>query len=336
MKYCIIEYRIKTYANMKKTLLTIVAALFLCGVVNAQQPTWPTATLDAHRWSSNTPIVAAVSIDGVVQTDLANLTLGAFAGSDELRGRANVTNYSVYDYNNSAQFWIQVFYNYNTTEDISFKLYDAANQTEYATCEVTKPTQDEGWGTPGNPVELNFAATPQTVTQTLTLSAGWNWVSFSVSADDLLAQLEEGLGDNGVMIEGLDGVTMNIGGGNWWGDLNDVGIMPGQLYFVEVGDACSVEVSGTEANPSEIEITINPEWNWIGFPCSQELPILQVSGFNPEEGDMIEGINGATMYLGNGDWWGEISTLVPGQGYMYFSNSSQTKTLKFVLESKKR
>lgn len=322
---------------MKKTLLTIIAALFLCGVANAQQPTWASATLDAHNWSSNTPIVAAVSIDGVAQTDLANLTLGAFAGSDELRGRANVTNNSVYDYNNSAQFWIQVFYNYNTTEAISFKLYDADNQTEYTTCTVTPPTttQDEGWGTPGNPVELNFTNTPETVTQTIALTAGWNWVSFSVSADDLLAQLEEGLGDNGIMIEDPNGGTAVYLGDNFWlNDMDDLTL--DNMYLVQTSADCDVTLTGTAANASNVEITINSGWNWIGFPCGNEVEItMAFSDFDAEENDMIEdAVDGGSVYVGDGLWLGDIVNLVPGHGYLYYSNSSQPKTLVFHIEAK--
>lgn len=315
---------------MKKTLLTIIAALLLGGVVNAQNG-WDTDP-NSHTWSSNTPIVAAVSIEGVAQTDLTNLTLGAFAG-EELRGRANVANHSV----DNNQFWIQVFYNYNTTEAISFKLYDAATQIEYTSCTVTPPTstQDQGWGTPGNPVELNFTATPQTVTQTLTLSAGWNWVSFSVSADDLLAQLEEGLGENGIMIEDPNGGTaVYLGDDFWLNDMDDLTL--DNMYLVQTSADCDVTLTGTAANASNVEITINPGWNWIGFPCGNEVEItMAFSDFDAEENDMIEdAVDGGSVYVGDGLWLGDIVNLVPGHGYLYYSNSSQPKTLVFHIEAK--
>ena len=319
---------------MKRRILCLMASLLLCGAASAQNG-WDTNP-NSHNWSSNTPIVATVSIEGIAQTDLTNLTLGAFAG-DELRGRANVANHSVV--NNSVandQFWIQVFYNYNTTEAISFKLYDAATQTEYSTCAVTKPTQDEGWGTYANPIELNFTNAPQTETQTIVLAAGWNWVSFNVVADDLLAQLEAGLGDNGIMIEGRDGTTENLGDGFWLGDLDDFGIELNQMYFVQTTTECEIAVQGMLANSTEFEITINPGWNWIGFPMNEELTILNVEGFEPEENDLIEGSDGVAEYLGDDFWLGEIDTLIPGHGYMYFSNSNQIKTLRFQVGAKNR
>ena len=86
---------------MKKTLLTIIAALLLGGVVNAQG--W--GETDSHAKSSNTPIVASVTLDGEAVTPTADYRLGAFV-NDSLRGIA-----APHTDNN---FWIQVFYNFQT------------------------------------------------------------------------------------------------------------------------------------------------------------------------------------------------------------------------------
>ena len=67
-------------------------------------------------------------------------------------------------------------------------------------------------------------------TQTVNLVQGWNWWSAQVVADDLLAQLEQGLGANGVKIVAKDGsyrtYSTNLGG--WFGTLT--GITVGQMY----------------------------------------------------------------------------------------------------------
>jgi hypothetical protein len=54
--------------------------------------------------------------------------------------------------------------------------------------------------------------------------------------------------------------------------------------------------------------------------------VIALSGLEAEEGDMIEGADGVAEYLGGGFWYG-IETLVPGQGYMYYSASGEQKTL---------
>jgi len=170
------------------------------------------------------------------------------------------------------------------------------------------------------------------VTQAIALSEGWNWVSLYVEGDpvDMIQQLEAALGDNGMQIESqYEGVTENIGDGYWWGDLDGVGIVNENMYLIEAAADCEVEMQGEVADPANHLITLYPEWTWIGFPCSEEVNTeVALSGLEAEDGDMIEAQDGVAEYLGDGFWWG-IETLVPGEGYMYYSNSAEEKTFVF-------
>jgi hypothetical protein len=64
---------------------------------------------------------------------------------------------------------------------------------------------------------------------------------------------------------------------------------------------------------------------------------VALSGLEAEEGDMIETLygeeGGMIFYLG-GTWVGDFDTMIPGRGYMYFSNSEQEKTLVFQTAAK--
>ena len=173
-------------------------------------------------------------------------------------------------------------------------------------------------------------------TQTIALSAGWNWFSTYIEADDLLEQLEEALGENGISIESKDDGLTEYDGEDWFGGLDDVGITNEQMYLIETSTACTIQLNGTPANAAFHPITINPGWNWIGFPCTQEMNITDAfAGFDVEEGDQLEGKEGYTEFDGE-DWFGEIETLTPGQGYLYFSNSAVPKTLIFQTNRKPR
>ena len=170
------------------------------------------------------------------------------------------------------------------------------------------------------------------VVQTVALSEGWNWLSTYIEREpvELLDMLKESLSENGIQIESqYDGLTEKIGDGYWWGDLDEVGIMNESMYLIEVAADCTIELEGTAVDPADHEITLYPEWTWIGFPCTEEVDIVvALSGLEAEEGDMIEGPDGVAEYLGGGFWYG-IETLVPGQGYMYYSASDESKTLVF-------
>ena len=173
--------------------------------------------------------------------------------------------------------------------------------------------------------------------QTVTLSQGWNWVSLSIEAGDpveLLQLLEAALGDNALQIQSFDDNT-EFDGEEWFGGLDDTGISNAQMYMIEVVNDCTVELQGTPANPADYEIYIEPgQWNWIGFPCTVELGIAEaLANFEPEEADQIQAGNIMTEFDGE-EWFGDFETLVPGQGYMYYSNSSELKILVFSTTAK--
>lgn len=303
---------------MKKTLLTIIAALLLGGVVNAQG--W--GETDSHAKSSNTPIVASVTLDDEAVTPTADYRLGAFVG-EELRGLA-----APHTDNN---FWIQVFYNQGTTETISFKLYDGNNV--YTTCSVTQTTQEEGWGTPSEPVVLDFTTTQ---TQPMQLAQGWTWWStpIEMEGNNGLQQLENGLGSSGTRIQSrtqyVNGFAYN-GTYYWNGSLT--AIVNEQMYKINTNAPCQMAITGLAANPANHPISIEEGWNWIGYPYSESINVTTaLGGFTPEPNDQIKNRDYYSTYLVYGNnalWYGTLNTLEPGQGYMYKSNSSTTKTLTY-------
>jgi hypothetical protein len=264
-------------------------------------------------------LVAVIEINDVEQrSDL--LEVGAFCGT-ECRGSALAT-YSP----DKDRFMVSFLIFGGNGDELIFKLYDHRIGQEL---DLDSPSMNFNSGSIAgsndNPYVLDFYCA-----QRITLTAGWNWISTYIEGDpvELLDMLKECLSGNGIQIESQsDGLTENIGDGYWWGDLDGVGIMNESMYLIEVASDCTVELYGSIVDPADHEITLYPEWTWIGFPCSEEVDVVvALCSFEAEEGDMIEGQNGVAEYLGDGYWWG-IETLVPGQGYMYYSASGEPKTL---------
>ena len=80
---------------------------------------------------------------------------------------------------------------------------------------------------------------------------------------------------------------------------------------------------------ASLNLSINPGWNWIGFPYNETVSIEDAfAGFEATEGDILKNLDGVTQFE-DGDWFGDLEELVPGQGYLYFSNSDEPKTLIF-------
>ena len=178
-----------------------------------------------------------------------------------------------------------------------------------------------------------------TVTQTIELAAGWNWFSAYVEGDAvaLLQALENSLGDKGITIKDNNNSTDYYGEEyGWYGELDDLGIVNEQMYMINVSESCTVELQGTPANPANHTITINPGWNWIGFPSAEAVSVAAaLAEFPAEEGDILKSNETSTDYYGEEyGWYGELETLEPGQGYQYKYNGTTPQTLTFQISRK--
>ena len=170
--------------------------------------------------------------------------------------------------------------------------------------------------------------TTPTISQTLELFEGWNWVSLYVEGEDAVATLqllENALGDNATQITSADFFTEYDE--EWYGELDEIGITNDQTYMILAAQDCTVVLEGDLSDPASIEITINPGWNWIGFPCDHEMTISEaLGGFDAEEGDVFANSELFTEFE-DGEWFGDVAILIPGQGFMYYSNSTEPKML---------
>ena len=156
----------------------------------------------------------------------------------------------------------------------------------------------------------------------LDLAQGWNWIShpftgtvsvnrFKSYADIIRSRSEE--------------ATYSSSDHAMTGSLKT--LLPNQLYKVDMNEAHNYEFDGlTLSERATIDLTQG--WNWIGYP-SMDMQSLTTAfdSDKVEEGDIILGQAGFSVYSNADGWVGTLSTLMPGQGYMYWSANS--KKLKF-------
>ena len=164
-----------------------------------------------------------------------------------------------------------------------------------------------------------------TIDQTVTLPAGWAW--WSSYLDITLEQLEEALSNAGIVITSqYDGFIGNYSG-TWSGGLESITLS--KMYKIQLAEEATITLNGMPVNPADYLITLNEGPNWIGYPVNQSMSLDEAfAGANPVNGDMVSSFNGSSMYY-NGAWYGNIQTLEPGQGYIYESNATGTKTFTY-------
>jgi hypothetical protein len=222
-----------------------------------------------------------------------------------------------------------------TTSDMNVTLTGLTPETPYEAQVKADCSDPEAWSNTASFTTLEQTTEP---TQVLHLTAGWNWFSTYVEDADsyeLLQSLLTALGENGLYIESNDYEYLEYLDGEWLGDLME--ITPDKMYLIQVGTDCTISLNGAVVNPAVVEVTINPGWNWVGYPCNVEMTLGEaLANFEAEDEDEIESMEDYAMYL-EGEWLGfeTQGTLKPGQGFLYNSMSSDVKTLVFAAPSAK-
>ncbi|MBR3710569.1 MAG: choice-of-anchor J domain-containing protein [Bacteroidales bacterium] len=173
----------------------------------------------------------------------------------------------------------------------------------------------------------NFSDQPATTSQTFNLAQGWSWWStyLDITLEDLQTALVAALPGTQITIKSQNnGSTIYYVSSNQWrGALESLDVA--QMYEIYVSAACTITLNGAPVDPTEHPVTVHNGTNWIGFPHSESMSLNDAFDFTPTNGDILKSKNnGSTIYT-NGQWRGELTTLVPGQGYIYTSKASGSK-----------
>jgi hypothetical protein len=102
----------------------------------------------------------------------------------------------------------------------------------------------------------------------------------------------------------------------------------GQLYKVlnPGTDWYTIPIVGHIISPSDYPVDISNGWNWIGVNTATVISSDEAfANLNPEEGDMVKGLEGFSTYVNN-RWRGTLNTLTPGNGYLYLSQATGQKS----------
>ena len=184
--------------------------------------------------------------------------------------------------------------------------------------------------TSGHELVANFEELEPVMTQTTELVTGLNWWTANVGAT--LADLEAALGANGLKIMDGNGNYVTYNPVYGWSNNPDLVLVPGQMYKIQTSVECEIELTGTAVNPSEVEITLHPGTNWIGFIGSAPMALTAaLSNMTPTVGDVISG--GADLYARYTayGWGGNLTSLVPGEGYIYNSKADNDVTFTYAV-----
>jgi len=310
---------------MKKVVLSLFFMAFMQALIG--QTHW----VPVSGIQNNMTMSAVLYINGEEQF-LDSIEIGAFCG-EECRAAA-----LPYEIVGERVYFLTI--KGTSNEVITFRLYDHQMDTELDyLCDTTYTfVIDDIVGDYPDWFLIPFSnPAPSVVEQTIVLAAGWNWFSAYVESDTLLQQLETKLGDHAIQIKSKTMVTAwDEDEEEWSGPLQSVGMTNTLTYMIETAAACTVTIEGSPCIPEDYTITLNQGWNWIGFPSAVALSVEDaLSGFEAMEGDQLKSKTQVTAWDDDEEEWsGSLTTLTPGQGYMFYSNSATPRTLVFQVTRK--
>ena len=213
-------------------------------------------------------------------------------------------------------------------------VFDATSQSLYAyrdlgTFDVSTPGVYGTVLNVKNQVYFGFTQEPSTVTQTLNLASGWNWVSFNVEVtmDDVKAAVVAATPGAAPVIKSKGSGQTSYNGAVWVGALKTLDLS--QMYEIKVANACTVTLEGIPVNPADHPATIKNGVNWIAYPLSETKSVANAFAGFPVTGDNVKSKDSGQATWNGVMWLGALKNLVPGTGYLYISKAAGDKTLTF-------
>lgn len=284
--------------------------------VFSPEPEWNTNPFD-FQFSMN--LVAQLEIKDILSSDV-NDRVAAFV-NDTLRGDANIAYIEELDL---YEVFLDIYSNVESGETIELRVWDASKGTEYRNALPSIAfSSNTIIGTPSSPDKI-IAGT--TSVQKISFESGWNWTSMNVTSGNLsdinalMSNVESSTGDQ---IKGIDKFDIYTDGFGWSGTLSSAGgLKNGLMYLFNLSNSGSIEVIGTQVEPSTA-IDITTGWNWLGFlPRFNQSVNEAFAFFNPTSGDIIKSQFAFAVYDENLGWIGSLKNLEPGKGYLFNSTTA--------------
>jgi len=209
--------------------------------------------------------------------------------------------------------------NQHNDQVIKFRMWDGINGIEYGAIEELTFFTDGVVCNAQNPFLLHPAGGIQDVA----LEKGWNWISINkVNPDMGLGKIFESITPpttlNELTLKSQSSYAQFTQKFGWLGSLTTIDPRLGyMIYLSNNPDTLSAVGNNPE---TDLTLTINPKWNWIGFPKPGILGVNEyLSGLTVATGDLLKSQFAFAEFNANtGTWIGDLDFFQPGQGYKLF------------------
>ena len=295
----------------------IETPLTLSITVKGEEPEW---AVDENNYQQTMSVIATLNILGNASNDADDI-VGVFI-DDECRGVAHPEYKSRYD---TYFLTIDVYGNGSDAgKAVEFRAYDASTGITYPVVKSSLQGSDISitfeenafTGRYDKPVVLSAI---DEVEQVIELAQGWNWMSLSITTDDMSvpAILPNTDGSLATIKSQKDGYMM-YDGEDWIG--RELTLNNASMYMLQANEPTKLTLRGRRVSATEAPVVLKSGWNWIGYNRMQTMSLADaLAGWDVQNEDIIKGQKGVAYYDG-WEWVGSLRILEPGKGYMAMSS----------------
>ena len=281
--------------------------------VTGNVPDW---AVNPHDFETSMNTIGVVKKDNVALSDPDDL-LAAFIG-EECRGMAHPVYNERY-----GNYYVTMDIYGNSSEnerEVTFRAYDASTGTIYpvVTLEGNSVFKFESLSLSGTYADPKVFNIQNKIEQVIALKAGWNWISFNVTASDMtVPEIFKNVAAGVETVKSQNSGYQTCEDGTWGGML--ASLTNTEMYSVLAKADCTLRIVGTAANEP---VTVYQGWNWIGYQ-GQQVGTLgdALGGMSKTDGDIVKAQRGVA-YWDSYEWSGSLLMMEPGVGYQLKSNSA--------------
>jgi hypothetical protein len=259
----------------------------------------------------------------------------------ECVGMANIE----YDnLSNSSALFLTIYGNEAMTgKPLSFQLWQASTGKVYDLSVDRNVLFAHGFVYGCGDGQLLVMTTNGSERQTIQLQAGWNWTSFNLipASNGDLAQCmttNEAWRDSDMIKDPSTRVfsMYSTKSKAFVGTLSTFDYK--QIYMISSQDGNTMHISGTNLPADSMKIKVRGDGQWSPMPCllKQVTPVTEaLSGYydRATPGDMLKSHDHFAYFSEDKKWEGDLTTMRPGEGYLFRRLAPGTKEIKFYRQS---
>ena len=294
---------------------------------------------ETGKYPYNMSLCGQVKIGDVFDTDPEDKVIALY--NNECVGMANVDFDRI---TNKSSVHLTVFGDDKMNrKQIHFRLWQASTGKMYNLSADRNILFAHGfvYGCDGNRVVFTAGGSE---TQNISLHSGWNWISTNLDLSATKGDLNTCVtaskpwsdadlikNPNSRQFSSYDAASDAFVG-------SLAGLHFSQMYMMYAAKENTLQIAGEKLSADSLSVRVRGDGQWSPMPCLFDEPISVTKALTAyydyaSQGDMIKAHNRFAYFSEDKKWEGDLTSLRPGEGYLFRRLAPGSKEIKFYRQS---